>query len=55
LPPQRIGEAVRTALTVARPKTRYTLTPNPLQNLMALTLPKRFVDGAIARRLGLKS
>ena len=55
LPPERIGEAVRTALTVARPKTRYTLTPNPLQNLMALTLPKRFVDGAIARRLGLKS
>lgn len=55
LPPERIGEAVKTALTVARPKTRYTVTPNPLQNLMALTLPKRFVDGIIARRLGLKA
>jgi NAD(P)-dependent dehydrogenase (short-subunit alcohol dehydrogenase family) len=55
LPPERIGETVRTALTIARPKTRYTVTPNPLQNLMTLTLPKRFVDGVIARRLGLKT
>jgi NAD(P)-dependent dehydrogenase (short-subunit alcohol dehydrogenase family) len=55
LPPERIGEAVKTALTVARPKTRYTITPNPVQNLMALTLPKRTVDGVIARRLGLKA
>ena len=55
LPPERIGEAVRTALTAARPKTRYTVTPNPLQNLLALTLPKRVVDGVIARRLGLNA
>jgi NAD(P)-dependent dehydrogenase (short-subunit alcohol dehydrogenase family) len=55
LPPERVGELVRIALTVARPKTRYTITPNPLQNLMALTLPKRVVDGVIARRLGLSS
>jgi NAD(P)-dependent dehydrogenase (short-subunit alcohol dehydrogenase family) len=55
LPPERIGETVRTALTVARPKARYTVTPNPVQNLMALTLPKRLVDGVIARRLGLKA
>jgi NAD(P)-dependent dehydrogenase (short-subunit alcohol dehydrogenase family) len=54
LPPERIGETVKTALTAARPKTRYTVTPNPLQNLMALTLPKRIVDGVIARRLALK-
>jgi NAD(P)-dependent dehydrogenase (short-subunit alcohol dehydrogenase family) len=55
LPPERIGEAVKTALTAARPKTRYTITPNPLQNLMALTLPKRIVDGVVARRLGLRT
>jgi NAD(P)-dependent dehydrogenase (short-subunit alcohol dehydrogenase family) len=55
LPPERIGEAVKTALTVARPKARYTVTPNPVQNFMALTLPKRVVDGVIARRLGLKA
>jgi hypothetical protein len=54
LPPERIGEIVRTAMTVARPKTRYTVTPNPLQNLLALTLPKRVVGGVIARRLALK-
>jgi len=53
LPPERIGETVKTALTAARPKTRYTVTPNPLQNLMALTLPKRVVDSVIARRLAL--
>ena len=55
LPPERIGEAVKTALTVARPKARYTVTPSPVQNFMALTLPKRVVDGVIARRLGVKA
>jgi NAD(P)-dependent dehydrogenase (short-subunit alcohol dehydrogenase family) len=54
LPPERIGETVKTALTAARPKARYTVTPNPVANLMALTLPKRRVDAMIARRLGLK-
>jgi NAD(P)-dependent dehydrogenase (short-subunit alcohol dehydrogenase family) len=54
LRPERIGETVRTALTSPRPKTRYTVTPNPFQNFMVLTLPKRVVDGVIARRLGLK-
>ncbi len=55
LPPERIGETVKTALTVKRPKTRYTVTPNALQNFLALTLPKRLVDGVIARRLGLRA
>jgi NAD(P)-dependent dehydrogenase (short-subunit alcohol dehydrogenase family) len=54
LAPERVGEIVRKALTAGRPKTRYTITPNPLQNLMALSLPKRVVDGVIARRLALK-
>src|SRR5271165_501864 len=53
LPPERIGEAVKTALTVARPKTRYSMTPDPIQNLLVTTLPKRMVDALIARRLGL--
>jgi NAD(P)-dependent dehydrogenase (short-subunit alcohol dehydrogenase family) len=55
LPPEKIGEAVKTALTAARPKVRYTVTPNPVQNMMTIVLPKRFVDNMIARRLGLKS
>jgi NAD(P)-dependent dehydrogenase (short-subunit alcohol dehydrogenase family) len=54
LPAEKLGEAVKTALTIAKPKTRYTVAPNPLQNLMANTLPKRFVDNLIARRIGLK-
>ena len=54
LPPERIGEAVKTALIAARPRTRYTLTPSPMQNLMVTTLPKRIVDNMIARRLRLK-
>ncbi len=55
LPPERIAEAVKRALTASKPKTRYTVTPNPVQNLIAVTLPKRIVDDLIARRLGLKT
>jgi NAD(P)-dependent dehydrogenase (short-subunit alcohol dehydrogenase family) len=53
LPPERIGDAVKTALTAARPKVRYTITPNPVQHVMMRVLPKRFLDAQIARRLGL--
>ena len=49
-----LGEAVHTALTVAKPKTRYTVTPQPFQNFLMLILPKRIVDNMIARQLGLK-
>jgi len=52
--PEKLGEAVYVALTAARPKTRYTVTPDPLQNAMMLTLPKRLVDNLIAGQLGLK-
>jgi NAD(P)-dependent dehydrogenase (short-subunit alcohol dehydrogenase family) len=54
LPPERIGEAVRIALTVRRPKTRYTVAPNPIQTFLLANLPKRVVDAMIAGRLGLK-
>ena len=53
LPPERLGDVVKTALTVAKPKTRYTVTPIPIQNLLVNILPKRMVDRMIARRLGL--
>jgi hypothetical protein len=53
LPPERIGEAVRTALTASDPKTRYTVAPNPGQQLMVAVLPKRTMDKILARRLGL--
>ena len=54
LPPEHLGEVVKFALTTANPKTRYTVTPSPLQNLLLNLLPKRWVDNMIARRLGLK-
>ena len=53
LPPEKIGETVMTALTAARPRTRYTVAPNALQQLMTAVLPKRTMDNLIARRLGL--
>ena len=54
LPPERIGEAVHTALTAHNPKTRYVVTPDPLQNWMTTHLPRRWVDRTVAGRLGLK-
>ncbi|HEX2593146.1 MAG TPA: SDR family NAD(P)-dependent oxidoreductase [Rhizomicrobium sp.] len=54
LTPEKLGEVVKTALTVSKPKTRYTVTPEPFQNWMVNTLPKRIVDGIIARQVGLK-
>lgn len=53
LPPERIGEAVHTALTHPKPKTRYIVTPDPLQNWLSNNMPKRMVDKTIAKQLGL--
>jgi NAD(P)-dependent dehydrogenase (short-subunit alcohol dehydrogenase family) len=53
-PPEKLGEVVHTALTAARPKTRYTVSPQPFQNFLMFNLPKRMVDNMIAGRLGLK-
>jgi NAD(P)-dependent dehydrogenase (short-subunit alcohol dehydrogenase family) len=53
-PPEKLGEVVYTALTAAKPKVRYTVTPEPFQNFMTLNLPKRMVDNIVAGRLGLK-
>lgn len=53
LKPEVLGEAVWRALTVAKPKTRYVVTPDPVQNILVHVLPKRTVDRMIAKRLGL--
>jgi NAD(P)-dependent dehydrogenase (short-subunit alcohol dehydrogenase family) len=55
LEPEQVGKLVWRALTTAKPKTRYVITPDPLQNLLANMLPKRIVDRTIAKRLGLLS
>ena len=54
LPPEQLGEAVKAALTVARPKAHYTVTPDPVETAVANALPTRVVDNIIAGRLGLQ-
>jgi len=53
-PPEKIGTAVWKALTLAKPKVHYTVTPDRMQNFIVTTLPKRTVDGIVAKRLGLE-
>jgi hypothetical protein len=53
LPAETIAEGVYTALTAAHPKVRYQFTPDPIRHLVTGILPKRMVDGIIAKRLGL--
>lgn len=53
LKPEVLGEAILKALTTPKPKVRYTITPDPLQDFMTNHLPKRMVDGLVGGRLGL--
>ena len=53
LKPETLGRAIHRALTAKKPKTRYTVTPDRMQNLIVNTLPKRTVDRIIGGRLGL--
>lgn len=53
LPAERIAEIVFEALTAAKPKVRYQITPDWLRHFMTAALPKRTVDRIIAKRLGL--
>ena len=53
--PRSSAKLVHTALTVAKPKTRYTVTPRAVPEFPdAQHLPKRMVDNMIAGQLGLK-
>ena len=52
LKPEVLGRAVWRALTTPNPRVRYTVTPDPFQNCLMTTLPKRMVDRMIAKRLG---
>jgi NAD(P)-dependent dehydrogenase (short-subunit alcohol dehydrogenase family) len=53
LPPEAIGEAIATALTAAKPKVRYVVSPSPFQVLMTEILPKRTLDRITGQRMGL--
>lgn len=55
MPPERIGEVVRTALTVAKPKLRYAPVHGKLVNwTLPTTLPRRVLDRLIGGQLGLR-
>ena len=53
LPAERIAEVIAKALTTANPKTRYQITPDPIESFIVSVLPKRMLDKIIAKRLGL--
>jgi NAD(P)-dependent dehydrogenase (short-subunit alcohol dehydrogenase family) len=53
-PPEKLGEAVYVALTAAKPKTRYQVSPQPILDFLQVALPKRLVDRVVARQVGLK-
>lgn len=53
LKPEALGRVIMKVLTVAKPKVRYTVTPEPVLNFVLNTVPKRTADRMIAGRLGL--
>jgi NAD(P)-dependent dehydrogenase (short-subunit alcohol dehydrogenase family) len=53
LPPEKIAERIVQALTSTSPKVRYSIAPDPMQQLVTSILPKRTVDNILAKRLGL--
>jgi NAD(P)-dependent dehydrogenase (short-subunit alcohol dehydrogenase family) len=53
LPAERIAEVIADALVTAKPKTRYQIVPDPIQQFIVEVLPKRMVDRIVAKRLGL--
>ncbi len=54
LEPEQVGKVIATALTVARPKTRYAVVRNEfLNSTLPSLLPSRVVDRIMGRQLGL--
>jgi NAD(P)-dependent dehydrogenase (short-subunit alcohol dehydrogenase family) len=53
LPAEAIAGKVFEALTLANPRARYMIAPDPMRQLVAALLPKRTLDRIIAKRLGL--
>jgi NAD(P)-dependent dehydrogenase (short-subunit alcohol dehydrogenase family) len=54
LPPQAIGEAVHSALTVTRPSVNYLVVRQKFRNwTIPSHLPKRLLDRLIGKRIGL--
>lgn len=52
LKPEYLGRKIMHALTTARPKVRYVVTPDPFQNFLLNALPKRVADRLVAGQIG---
>jgi len=50
---EKLGEAIHGILENPKPKVRYVYAPNMLEARIAPLLPKRMMDRAIGKRLGL--
>jgi len=56
LAPEKLGRVIMHALTTAKPKTRYAVVPNFMQDrLVPALMPKRMLDRIVAGRLGFTS
>jgi hypothetical protein len=54
LRPERLGEAVHVALTIAKPKARYAVVPQRFKNwTLPRLLPTRMLDAQLAKMMGL--
>ena len=54
-PPEKVGEVVLHALTTPKPRVRYAVIPgSSIRRIIQMLLPKRVVDGIIAKNLGFK-
>ena len=52
-PTEKVGEVVLHSLTTSKPRVRYAVVPgNPIGHLIQSLLPKRVIDGIIAKNLG---
>jgi hypothetical protein len=53
LPPEVIGNRVIAVLQDSKPKTRYTIDAQWMQNILLSRLPKRVADRMIAKQMKL--
>lgn len=53
LPADKLGALVWRTLTAANPKTRYQITPNPLEGVITALIGPRTLDRIVARQFGM--
>lgn len=54
LPAEDVAALVWKVLTASQPRTRYGISRQVLSSVLSTILPRRFIDSAIAKRMGLQ-